>query len=179
MLWLLEEFLSQSDFRIFFIYTISFTHPHYLLLLLLLYVLNLTWSFYVYFQCAIAMVMQDGADSIWNFSSYLDGFQAEFASNVDMQRLAVTVTTAKKDSIEIPRNQWLIERFVNVSNYNIYTITASICYDTFININVLLFFDKWLNYDNVFFIIHLILAYLYPVLRFPSFRLVLNYGFSN
>lgn len=78
------------------------------------------------FQCAIVMVMPDDVDSIWNYSSSLDGYRAEFASNVDMQRLVVTVTTVKKASIEIPRSQWLIERFVNVSNYIIFILLPHI-----------------------------------------------------
>lgn len=120
-----DGYLKNSSRNQYIFFKFSFTHPHYFVLLLLLRLINLTY-FIVYFQCAIAMVMRDGAASIWNYSSYLDECRAEFASNVDMQRLVVTVTTAKKDSIEIPRNQWVIERFVNVSNYNIYTIYASI-----------------------------------------------------
>ena len=49
--------------------------------------------------------MQEGADSTWNFIDSLEVFLEAYATNVDITQQEDIVTTARKATTEIRRNQ--------------------------------------------------------------------------
>lgn len=68
---------------------------------------NLTWNLFYqpFLQLANATVTPDSAVSTWNCLSFPVAYQAEFVSDVDMQRQDEIAITAERVSIVIQRSQ--------------------------------------------------------------------------